>query len=70
MRGNRLQSLHPILSIELYRSYASSSWSHKIDIKDMLGLMPFFPQPAGQGGGQLRVNQKAHILTRLPISDN
>jgi hypothetical protein len=36
----------------------------------MLGLMPFFPQPAGQGGGQLRVNQKAHILTRLPISDN
>jgi hypothetical protein len=42
----------------------------EIDIKNMIGLMPFFPQPSGQGSGQLRVNQEAHILRRLPIPDN
>jgi hypothetical protein len=36
----------------------------------VLGLMSFFPQPSGQGGGQLRVNKEAHTLRRLPRPDN
>jgi hypothetical protein len=36
----------------------------------MLGFVPFFPQPSGQGARQLRVHEKAHTLKRLPIPDN
>jgi hypothetical protein len=42
----------------------------EIEIQNVLGLMPFFPQPSGQGGGQLRVNEEAHTLRRLPTPDN